>query len=136
MGVISGAISYGCYLLWVLLIGFSTGWQSFFRDDLSVRSVGLLSWEVAAAIGVLESSLVPVCTLRYEKIKYLFAYVFVSLLSLVWLYGTTLAVWLTVYPSWCPLIGWDSLYYFMIVLPVGSVIGTMVAIGIHIFMKS
>ncbi|MBQ7950919.1 MAG: hypothetical protein IJ278_04280 [Clostridia bacterium] len=135
MGAVSGAISFGVYALWVVLIGIATGWQSFFGENLSVHRIGFLSWEMAAAAGVIGTSLVPVCTLRYERLKYLLAYIPISLLVYCWLYGAVLAVWITVYPAWCPLANWDSLYYFIIVLPVGSIVGTLVSFVIHFLNK-
>ena len=135
MGVISGGISYGVYLLWGLLVGFATGWQTFFGENLSVHSIGFLSWEMVAAVALILVSLVPVCTLRYEKLKYLLVYLPISLLSFFWFWGVIFAVWFMVCPAWCPLISWDSLYYVAIILPIGSVVGTLVALVIHFLDK-
>ncbi len=135
MGVLSGAISFGVYVLLVLTTGAVTQWQSFFGIDLTMQRIGMFSWEICAAIGVILASLVPVITLRYEKIKYIFLYIPISLLAFVWLYGVTLAIWLTINPAWCPFTTLDALSYLMIAIPIGSVIGTLVAMGIHLLNK-
>ena len=129
MGIISGAISFGVYILWFLvLIGLGTNWNGILLSETPT----LFSWEIAAVAGLILISLVPVCTLRYEKIKFLFAYIPISLFTLFWLCGSALAIWFTISPGWCPFIGWDSLYFFIAILPVGSVVGTLVAMGIHL----
>lgn len=135
MGAIAGAISFGVYMLLVLGTGFLTQWQSFFGADLTMQRSDAYSWEICAAVGVILSSLVPVCTLRYEKIKYIFLYIPISLLAFVWLYGVILAAWLTINPAWCPFTTLDALSYLMIAIPIGSVIGTLVAMGIHLLNK-
>lgn len=132
MGAISGAISFLVYVLWFLIfIGVGTGWNGILMQN----GTTFFRWEIAAVAGLIFISLVPVCTLRYAKIKYLFIYIPVSLLALLWLGGSCLAIWLTISPGWCPFIGWDSLYFFISVLPIGSVVGTVVAMAIHLLNK-
>lgn len=131
MGVIAGSISFGVYVFLVFGSGMLTGWQTFFGADFSVQKIGMYSWEIVAAVGVILASLVPAFTLRYEKVRYLFFYLLVSLVALIWLYGTMLAVWMMVNAAWCPFITLDALYYFTIAIPIGSIIGTIVAFVIH-----
>ena len=135
IGVLAGAISFIVYALLVLGAGFLTGWQNFFVVDLPVQKIGKLSWELCAGVGVILASLVPVFTLRYEKVKYLFSYLIVSILALVWLYGMMLLVWMTVYPLWCPFVSLDAVYYLFFSIPIGSVVGTVVAIVLHVMNK-
>lgn len=135
MGIISGAISFGVYLLLVLGTGTLTKWQTFFQPDFTLQKIGVLSWEYVAAAGVILASLVPVITLRYEKIKYMFLYIFVSLIGFVWLYGMLLAIWMMVNSAWCPFTTLDAIYDLTIVMPIGSAIGTVVAMGIHLLNK-
>lgn len=135
IGLAAGAISFAVYMLLVFGAGILTGWQPFFGADFSLQKIGGYSLEICSAVGVILFSLVPVCTLRYEKVSYLLWYLLVSVVTVVWLYGATLFVWLMVNPAWCPFVTLDALYYLVFTVPVGSVVGTVVAIVIHFMTK-
>ena len=134
MGIIAGAVSCALYVLIVCLGGALTGWQQFFQSDMTVKTYGALRWETVAAGGVVCTSLVPVFTLRYEKVRYLFLYLLISILFMLWLYGVVLAVWFMAASELpCPFLSVDALYDLAVVLPIGSGIGTLVAIVFHCF---
>lgn len=129
MGITAGAISYGLYLLMVYVSGALTGWQHFFQPDMSVKTYGTLRWETVAAAGVVLTSLVPVITLRYEKVKDLLLYLLVSLAVFVWLYGAVLLGFVILAPDFrCPFMAMDAIYDLIAVVPIGSMIGTLAAI--------
>ncbi|MBO5409300.1 MAG: hypothetical protein J6A61_07910 [Clostridia bacterium] len=134
-GIMSGAISFLVYVLLVVGAGLLTGWQPFFGADFTLQKIGGYSWEICAAVGVILFSFVPVCTLRYEKVTNLLVYLLISLLSVLWLYGSMLGVWMLVNPSWCPFTTLDAICYLAFAVPVGSVVGTVVAVVIHIMSK-
>ena len=135
MGIMSGGVSFVVYVLLVLGAGVLTGWQPFFGADFTAQKIGGYSWEICAAVGVILFSLVPVFLLRYEKISQLIVYLFVSVLSVLWLYGIILWIWMLVNPAWCPFATLDALYYLMFSVSVGSVVGTVVSVVIHFMNK-
>ncbi len=135
MGLMSGGISFGIYVLLVLGAGILTGWQTFFGADLTAQKIGIYSWEICAAVGVILFSLVPVFLLRYEKISQLVVYLLVSVLSVLWLYGIILWIWMMINSGWCPFATLDALYYLMFSVSVGSVVGTVVSVVIHFMNK-
>ena len=137
MGVLSGACSYALYVVFVLCIGFITKWHSFWvitgeSAVLRFQPHNSISWEMTTIVGLVLASLVPVCMMRYEKIKYAFSYIGISLIACVWLYGTTLGAYYMIGDMMktvlnCPFATFDSIYYFVFVFLLGSVIGTVVS---------
>lgn len=136
MGLIAGGISYILYVLLVVGSAWFTGWQMFFQSDFTAKTYGICRWETFAAVGVILFSLVPVFSLRYEKFKYVFLYLLISFLAVIWLFGTVLAGWFLIVPQVnCLFITLDAMYYLTIVLPIGSAIGTVVALVLRIMNK-
>lgn len=141
MGVLSGLGTYLLYVLFVVVIGMLTGWKAFWAFDEAtgtyLRQVnGVISWEITNVIGLILASLVPVLMMRYEKMKYAFSYIGISLIACIWLYGTTLGAYFMIGDMMktvlhCPFATFDSVYYFIFVFLLGSAIGTVVSFVIN-----
>ena len=135
MGVVSGACTYLLYVIYVVTIGILTNWQNFWVFDGAAQTVtfqphATISWEIVLVIGLILASLVPVFLMRYEKIKYAFSYIGISLVACVWLFGTTLGAYfmigdMTKTAVYCPFATVDGFYYFIFVFLLGSTIGTI-----------
>ncbi len=141
MGVLSGACSYALYAAFVLCIGFITKWQSFWVFDEVTNTVllqpnGIISWEITIIVGLVLASFVPVVLMRYEKIKYAFSYVGISLVAFIWLFGATLSGYYMVGDMkntmlFCPFTTIDAFYYLIFVFLLGSAIGTVASFVIN-----
>ena len=134
MGVLSGVGTYLLYVIYVITIGYLTKWHTFWIFDeakgaFSFQPGGAISWEIAVFVGLILASLIPVFIMRYEKLKYAFSYIGVSLLICVWLYGTTLGAYYVIGDMvssavHCPFGLVDGFYYFVFVFLLGSAVGT------------
>lgn len=145
MGLLSGACSYLLYVVFVLCIGYITKWHSFWvitgeSAVLRFQPHNIISWEISTIVGLVLASLVPVFLMRYEKVKYAFAYIGISLIACVWLYGTTLGAYYMIGDMMqtvlhCPFATFDSVYYFIFVFLLGSAIGTVASFVMN-FMRN
>ncbi len=145
MGFLSGLCTYLLYVMFVVAIGLVTKWNVFWVYDqvegtYVLQSNGVISWEITNAIGLILASLVPVVLLKYEEFKYALAYIGVSLVVFIWLFGTTLSAYfmigdMTKTVLYCPFSTFDAIYYLIFVFLLGSVIGTVVSFVLN-FMRN
>ena len=144
-GVLSGACSYLLYVVFVLCIGYITKWHNFWvitgeSAVLRFQPHDIISWEISTIVGLVLASMVPVFLMRYEKLKYAFAYIGISLIACIWLYGTTLGAYYMIGDMMktvlnCPFATFDSIYYFVFVFLLGSAIGTVASFVLN-FMRN
>ena len=137
MGALSGLCTYVLYIIFVVTVGSLTHWQSFWNLDpvtetFQLQTNGTISWEIVTVVGLILASLVPVILMKYEKIKYALIYIGISLLTCVWLYGSTLGAYymigdMTGTSVHCPFGPIDGFYFFVFVFLLGSAIGTIVS---------
>ena len=145
MGVFSGLATYLLYVIFVVAVGMMTKWQSFWalnEETMALTLVpnGVISWEIVNVVGLILASLVPVFLMRYEKVKYAFSYIVISLLAFVWLFGATLGAYYMIGDMkntmlFCPFSTFDAFYYLIFVFLLGSAIGTMASFAIN-FMRN
>lgn len=145
MGVFSGLATYLLYVVFVVVIGKMTGWKAFWVfDEMSgtyIRQVnGIISWEITNVVGLVLASLVPVFLMRYEKIKYAFSFIGISLLAFIWFFGATLGAYYMISDVkntmlFCPFSTFDAFYYLIFVFLLGSAIGTLASFVIN-FMRN
>ena len=145
MGVLSGICTYLLYVIFVVVIGMMTKWQGFWEFNEETKTLalvpnGVISWEMTNAIGLILASLVPVFLMRYEKIRYAFSFIGISLLVLIWLFGATLGAYYMIGDMkntmlFCPFSTFDAFYYLIFVFLLGSAIGTLVSFVVN-FMRN
>ena len=142
MGVLSGICTYLLYVIFVVVIGMMTKWQGFWEFNEETKTLALvpnsvISWEMTNAIGLILASLVPVFLMRYEKIRYAFSFIGISLLVLIWLFGATLGAYYMIGDMkntmlFCPFSTFDAFYYLIFVFLLGSAIGTLVSFVVNL----
>ena len=145
MGALSGLCTYLLYVIYVLVIGYLTKWETFWVLDGASGTVafqpnGDISWEISVMIGLILASLVPVFLMRYEKIKYAFSYIGISFLAFIWLFGATLSAYYMIGDMkntvlFCPFSTIDAFYYLIFVFLLGSAIGTVASFVVN-FMRN
>lgn len=135
MGALSGVCTYLLYAIFIVAVGILTKWQNFWTVSEETKAVifqshGAISWEISNIVGLIFASLVPVFLMKYEKTKYAFSYIGVSLLVFIWLFGTVLGAYfvigdMTKTALFCPFATIDAFYYLIFVFLLGSAIGTV-----------
>lgn len=132
-GLLYAVITFGvftvftCFVHYILLQG-----EEFIGKDETVYYIRGISFYTVNAVGVVLSMMVPILFLRYKSIKYLplnllVSSIFYCLLYIVFLcFGEIISFGLLY-----PLENFDTIIYAIIAFPIGSFIGSIIAIVIN-----
>ncbi len=124
------------YITFVFLISYLTGGKTFIKYDIIVEKIGVISFNSVTIIGFVLSAVVPMITLRYQRIRYIFLYILSGIMLFVFLYCLVWGVLFLIYHIfddifYCPLNTFDAIYYAMLTFR-GAGIGTLLALIINL----